>query len=272
MRKTLDRSDQQPEGQGVHYAVAPVEATVGEPDGIVRQETHAEPDGRDADRNIDGEEPVPRRHRKNRGRERRPRHRGDGHHRGIDAHAAPQLVARVDDTDDRRIDTHHSRTAESLNHPHGDQHFQRAGKSAAYRREGEEDESADVDAAVADDIAQRRKTQQRNDDRQLIGIDHPDRIGRRDSQLVGDRRQRDIGDRTVQYRQRHAERDGQNRPQSARHRQPVPFGIAYDLSCHDSCAALSVDKITTFHRKRLLKNGKSLSSASAEDTSPRPYK
>ena len=54
---------------------------------------------------------------------------------------------------------------------------------------GEHHEANHVDAAIAENVAERRERQQRNDDRQLIGVDDPDRIGGAGVDFLRDRRQ-----------------------------------------------------------------------------------
>ena len=86
-----------------------------------------------------------------------------------------------------------------------------------------EDETEAVDPAISENVAERRERQQRDQHRELIGIDDPDRVGRVGVHILGDDRQRDIDDRGVEHRHRQADHQGQHAPVALRDRQPV-FG------------------------------------------------
>ncbi len=91
----------------------------------------------------------------------------------------------------------------------------------AERGQREDHQPPLVDPAVAEDVAQRGQRQQRYRDRELIGVHHPDRIGRAGVQVAGDGGQRHVGDRAVQHGHRQAERDREDRPVALRHRHAV---------------------------------------------------
>ena len=81
---------------------------------------------------------------------------------------------------------------------------------AAERGERVEHQAPAVDPAVAVDVAQGRERQQADGDRELVGVDHPDRVGRRGVHVVRDGRQGDVGDRADEHR--HARRRRRARP------------------------------------------------------------
>ncbi len=66
------------------------------------------------------------------------------------------------------------------------------------RGEREQREAHHVDPLLPDDLAERRDRQQRRHHGELIGVDDPDRIGRVDAEIGGDRRQRGVGDGGVE--------------------------------------------------------------------------
>ena len=234
VRETLDGGHHQTEGQCVHHGIAPVEFPFVGSDRILGQEARAEHEGGQPDGDVHGEKPRPAGGREDGGGQGRPGYRRNGHDRGVDPHAAPELRLGVDDADERRIDRRDGRCAESLHDAGQHEGLQRSGEGTADRGDGEQGQSADVDPAVADPFAKGRKGEQRDHDRKLVGIDDPDRVGRRDPEFAGDRRQGDIGNRRVDNRERDAERHGQDGPDAAGHRNTVP-GVFY-VQCvgHDT--------------------------------------
>ena len=127
----LDRGHQQSEREGVHRAVAPPEAAHGAPHRIVGQEAAAECERRQADRDVNGEEPRPRCGREDAGRERGAGDRSHGDHRGVEPHAAAQVAAGVDRADERGIDRRDGCGADALHRTRQHQHAERAGQRAA---------------------------------------------------------------------------------------------------------------------------------------------
>ena len=97
---------------------------------------------------------------------------------GVDADAAAELLARIDDAHERGVDAHDAGRAETLDDARDRQRRQRVRQRAGQRGDGEQREPGQVDAAIADAVAERGKRQQRDGDRELIGVDDPDRVGR----------------------------------------------------------------------------------------------
>ena len=110
-------SDEQTESQGVHRAVAPVEPPSGHFYRIVGQETSAQEEGRNADGNIDCEEPLPGGNGEYSRRYRRARDGRDRHDRGIKPHATTQVVVRIDDAYECGIHAGDRCGTESLAYP-----------------------------------------------------------------------------------------------------------------------------------------------------------
>ena len=98
---------------------------------------------------------------------------------------------------------------------------QRMRKRAKQRCEREQHEPCQVDAAIADDFAERSQRQQRDRDRQLVAVDDPDRKRRARVKVPGDRGQRNIGDGAVHHRHDQAERDREDGPIPLRLRKAI---------------------------------------------------
>ncbi len=110
----------------------------------------------------------------------------------------------IDEADQRRVHAHDAAGAEPLQRAGDQQARQRPGQRAAERCQREQDQSAEIDALVADDLAERAERQQRRHQRDLVDVDDPDHIGRADVKIGGNGGQRDIGDRGVERGHRHA--------------------------------------------------------------------
>ena len=116
VREGLDREYQQAERQRIQHAVAPVQTPPDDPDRVLRQKPIAEYESNDADRDVDGKEPVPRCNRQYSRRKRRAGHRRHGHDRRVDAQPSRQPVARINDAYDRRIDAGNGCGAHALDY------------------------------------------------------------------------------------------------------------------------------------------------------------
>ena len=166
----------------------------------------------DADRHVHREQPGPGRDRQDPRRHRRADRRGDGADRRVEPDAAPEPAARIDEAHQRAVDAHDAGRAEALDDPGDGQRQQRIRQRAAERGDGEDDQPVLIDAAIAVDVAERGQRQQRYRHGKLVGVHHPDRRRGAGVEIARDRRQRHIGDRAVQHRERQAECDGQDRP------------------------------------------------------------
>ena len=76
----------------------------------------------------------------------------------------------------------------------------------------EEQQSADVYFPVADDVAESREREERYHDSQLVGVYYPDGVCRRNVQQAAYRRERHVGDGSVEDGERYAECNGQYGP------------------------------------------------------------
>lgn len=196
MRGAADARDEQPEAEGREKRAEEIKAVIG----ARRLRQHCKADaGRDeAERDVDGEQPRPRTDREDRRRDRRPEGEGGGDHQRVVAEGAPQHPAGIDETHQRGVDAHDAAGAEALQGACDQQAVQRPRDRAEQRGDGKQDQAAEIDALVPDDLAERTKRQQRRHQRDLVDIDHPDRLLRADMQIGGNGRQRDVGDRGVE--------------------------------------------------------------------------
>ena len=169
-----------------------------------RQRHHAE-------RNVDGEQPGPAADCEDAGGERRPDRGGEGDDERVDPDAAAEQVARIGEAHQRRVDAHDAGRAKPLDDARDRQQRQRMRQRAEGGCEREQHEPDQIDAPIADDLAERRQRQQRDRDRELVAVDDPDREGGARVQVGRDRRQRDIGDGAVDDGHDDAERNGQDR-------------------------------------------------------------
>ena len=143
----------------------------------------------------------------------RRRHRDD---EGVEADAAAEQGPGIGEAHQRAVDREHAGGAEALPDPRDDQRRHVLRQRAGDRAEREDRQAPEIDAAIADALAERGERQQPHHHRELIGVDDPDRFGRAGVELGGDRRQRDVGDRSVEHRHGDADGDRQHRPVAQR--------------------------------------------------------
>ncbi len=225
MAEAVDGGDADAEGHGAQARALPVERMrrrIG-----VGQAARADRKGDEAKRHVDGEQPGPGAEREDAGGDRRADRGGDRDHQRVDADAAAEQRMRIGEAHQRRIYAQDSGGAEALQDAGDRQQQQRVRQRAEGRGEGEQHEAGEIDAAIADDLAERSQRQQRDRDGELIAVDDPDREGRAGIEIVRDRRQGDIGDGAVHHRHDDAERNRDDGPVALRQRQAVRvFGHA----------------------------------------------
>jgi hypothetical protein len=143
------------------------------------------------------------------------------HHKRVVAEAAAEQVARIDKADQRAVDAHHAAGAKPLQRARHQQALQRPRAGAGERCQREQRQAAEIDALVADDLAERAERQNCCHQCDLVDIDDPDDIRRADAQVGGDGGQRDIGNRGVERGHGKRGEDRENGPSSALGRQTV---------------------------------------------------
>ena len=224
----LDAADEETEDGGVEQGVADVEAAALDMGGIVRQEAPAHEKGEDADRDVDGEKPGPVGQRQDGRRYRRTGDSREGHHRRIDPDSLAEMPAGKDELGNGGIDTHDHGRTETLHGPGDGEHQQTVGEGAESRCRREHRHSRKIDLLVAVQLPERRERQQRHHDHELKRIDHPDRIRRRDAELLRYHRQGHIADIAVHHRQEDTAPDRDHGVEYRRAAQTVPLRVAGD--------------------------------------------
>jgi hypothetical protein len=229
----VDAADQRAEHHRGERSAPQIEAMLARRG--VGQTAHRQQKGHDADRHVDREQPRPRPDREDRRRDARPGRRRHRDHQRGHRDTAAQLPARIGEAHQRGGDAHHPGRTEPLQGPPEGQHFERSGQCADQRRAGIDHQPDAVDPAIAENVAERGEGQQRDHHRELIGVDHPDRIGGAGVQILSDRRQRDIDDRGIEARHRQPDHQGQDRPIALRLRKTVFRGV------HLSCRQVAIE-------------------------------
>ena len=168
------------------------------------------------DRHVDREQPGPWSNRQDAGGDGRSDRRCDRADRRVEPDATAEPAPRIDEAHQCAVDAHDAGRAEALDDARDGQSDQRIRQRAAQRCDGEYDQPVLIDAPIAIDVAKRGERQQRDRHRKLVGVHHPDRGSGAGIDVPPDRRQRHVGDRAVQHRERQAERDGQDRPVALR--------------------------------------------------------
>jgi hypothetical protein len=163
-----------------------------------RQRLQSDPHRQHAERDVDRKQPRPRTERQDGRGDRRPECEGGAHHQRVMAKTTAEHMGRVDEANQRRIHAHDAAGTKPLQRPRGQKTGQRPRQGAAERSQREQQKSANIDALMADDFAERAERQQRRDQRDLIDIDDPDHVRRADMEVGGNRGQRDVGDRRIQ--------------------------------------------------------------------------
>ena len=216
MGKSLQRIDEQAEGERVAQAADFVKRT---PDALLRiagQQLPADEEGGQSDGDVDEKQPVPRGKRQDGARHRRSGRRRHGHHHGVQTQSAPQVLGRIDEAEQGRVHAHDARAAEALQQARHHQHGERLRTGAQHRGRHEQRDAGEEHPPVAVEVAQRGKRQEGDGDNQLIGVDNPDGRRRRDVELVGKRRQCHVGYGDIQYGHDDGQQHGGHTPVFAR--------------------------------------------------------
>ncbi len=232
----VERGDEQAEGDRVQHRAQRIERMAGQR--CSRQEAARQPQGDNSRGHLQREQPGPGQHRHDRRRHRRAGSGRSGDHQRVEADAAAERFAWVDEAHQRAVDAHDAGAAEALQHAAEHQHRQRRRERADQRCRGIDHKSPDIDAAMAVDVAHRGERQQRDRDRELIRVHHPDRFGGCDPHVVRDRGQCDVGDRSDQDRHGDGDGDREHRSPPLGRRQPVGhLGVVHADRTHRGVCA-----------------------------------
>ena len=205
MRRFAQADHEEREGGRIETCAERVEA-VSDPRRF-RQRGERQRQGSEPHRHVDGEKPRPRRDQQDQRGHRRPNREADADSQCVEPEAATEVARRINEADERDVDGHDCGSTQPLQHPGGHEARQRPRERAGERGEGEQGEAHDEDAALPDDLAQRRQRQQSGYHCKLVGVDDPDRGTRRDAEVGGDGGQRRVGDGGVDVRERDRAQD-----------------------------------------------------------------
>ena len=173
--------------------------------GSVLDQPDRERRGRDPDRHVDEEDPVPvDRLGEDPTRQQPDRTAGDGDER-VDADRLRLIPGLREHGHDHPQD-HRGRQGapDALDEARPDQHALALGHRAQQRRAGEHPEADQEDASLADQVADPSGEQQQAAERDQVGVDDPGEVVLREAQVVLDRRQGDVHDRRVEDDHQHA--------------------------------------------------------------------
>ncbi len=157
---------------------------------------------REAERDVDVEDPAPARVRGEEAADQRPGDAGDPEDAAEEADVLAALAGR-DDVADRGLGAHHQpAAAEPLDRAERDQLLMSCG-GAAERRTDEEEHQRDLEHALAPvEVAELAVERGDDRDRQQVGGDDPREVVEA-AEVADDRRQRGRDDRLVERRQQH---------------------------------------------------------------------
>src|SRR5213082_465116 len=129
--------------------------------------------------------------------------------------------ALVREAHQRTAHAHDAGGPQALDEARDTEDEQRGRPRAGERGEREHCQPGLGDAPVAHDLSEGGERQQYHQDRQLVGVDHPDRGGGRGAEVARDGGQGDVDDGAVEHRHRDREQDGRDSPVAAWQRQAV---------------------------------------------------
>jgi hypothetical protein len=185
-----------------------------------RQQAHREHPGRQPDREVDEEDPVPAEQvGEDAAGEQADRCAG----RGDEAVDADRLgpLHRLREQRHHHAQRHRRghRAADPLDEPGGDQQLLAAGQPAQQRGHREHRQAGHEDPLAAEQIAQPAGQQQQAAEGDQVRVDDPREVGLREAEVALDRVQRHVHDGLVEDDHQHA---------GAQHRQRQPAGPAGD--------------------------------------------
>ena len=187
----------------------------------LRKRTDRDQDGDHAQRHVDAEQPAPLRHGQHRRSDGGTESGAGGDYERVDADGAPEVTLWVGEAHQRTAHAHDAGGPEALDEARDTEDEQGGRVRARERGEREHCQSGLGDAPVAHDLSEGGQRQQYHQDRQLVGVDDPDRGGGRGAKITRDGGQRDVDDGAVEHRHRNREQDGRDSPVAAWQRQAV---------------------------------------------------
>ncbi len=244
MRNAADGSNPQPEHPRIQQRTRPVKPMLGQ---RRQRQCLSKPKRQHTDGNVDQKQPRPRRYRQNARRNRRPRSAGERHHKPREPNRPTKLRARKNKAHQRGIDAHQSRSAKALRQPGKNQHRHGGRARTSNRRYGEQPNAPGIDTPIAINVAKGCERDERDHHCELVAVDHPNALSRRDCQTMRNIRQSNVRNRTVKHRHDHDQTLGNHRPTSLRNRQPVH---RLTHQAHPSVHSTGVSNKISGHRDR----------------------
>ena len=194
-----DRVDRQHQRTDEQHRTRCVRAPLEADSAVIRQQSGGEHAGRDPDRDVDEEDPVPvDRLRQDAAGQQADRAAGRGHE-AVDPDRLGLLGRPREHRHDHAQD--HSgghRPADALDEPRADQQRPAVGQAAHQRGRREHRQPGEEDAPAPDQVAQPADQQQQPAERDQVRVDDPGQRRLREVQVGLDRRQRDVHDRLVE--------------------------------------------------------------------------
>ncbi len=213
MADAVQRQKDGTEHQHVQTHIQPGQARLCGPARVRRgQGLAAQPAHPQRQRQVQAEQPAPVELGQHRRGQHRPGDRAQRHHHGIQRHALAQQAARVDLPHQGAVDTQRPGHAHALQGAGHDQPGQGRCQRRQHAGQPEHQHAPQVHALVAQAIAQGRQRQQQHQGCDLVGIHHPQGVGRVDLPLARHLRQRQVQHGAVQHTEHqtaHDHRHGQ---------------------------------------------------------------
>ena len=199
-----DRVDREHQRAGDEDRAGDVGAGLQADPAVVLEQARGEQGRREADRQVDEEDPVPVDRLGQRAAGQQPDRGAGRRDEAVDPDRL-RLLARLGEHRDDHPEDHGrgERAAGALHEARRDQHLLALGQPAQQRGDGEDREADHEDALAADQVADAPGEQQQAAERDQVGVDHPGEAALGEAEVVLDRRQRDVHDRRVEDDHQH---------------------------------------------------------------------
>ena len=163
------------------------------------QGLHAQPAHPQRQRQMQTKQPAPLPNRQHGRRQHGAHHRAQCHHHGVQRHTLAQHAARVNLAHQCAVDAQHPGHAHALQSARGNQPRQRRGQRGHDAGQTKNQHAPQVDALVAQAVTQSRQRQQQHQRGDLVGVHHPQGVGRVNLKLARHLWQGQIQHRAVQH-------------------------------------------------------------------------
>ena len=180
------------------------------------QPAQAEPDGEQADRHVDHEDPAPAAGLHEQAAERRAERGRHGADRAPGGDRGRPLLRREGGEQERQGGRDHRRRADALDGAGGDQRARRGRHGTGARGDREQRDTAQIDPAAADPVGRAAEHHEQRREGQRVGVDHPrERAEAGAVEVARDVGEGDVDDRHVEVREeRAADGEPERRPRA----------------------------------------------------------